>query len=183
MCFSGECEKLQIQNVGVGEAGVVEVARSHWADAVVPCSAGSGDVDAAFGGALARAAVVIRGDDGGRPLAEHALGDSRQRLPRAAGDQRDESALMICVERPGFEAVAHLLRELAIRLERRIEFPVDLADHAVARAFRDALRQQAFDLRFDRVEDVVDRGGVGRVEEFDLGSARTGGSSLRSFGV
>ncbi len=50
--------RLQIQNVGIGEAGVVDVARSHRTRTVVPCPARSGDIDAALGGTLARAAHV-----------------------------------------------------------------------------------------------------------------------------
>src|SRR5579863_2960 len=106
----------------------------------------AGDIDAAFGGALAVAAVVVRGDHGGGPLAEDALGDAGQSLAGAPSDERDERALMVCVERAGAEGFAHLLRELAVRAERGIELAINFADHAVAGAFRDALGQEALNL-------------------------------------
>ena len=89
---------LQIQNVGIGHAAVVDVARSHRARTVAARAAGAGDVHAAFGGMLAGAAIVIGGDNRRGPLAEDALGDARQRLARAAGDERDERALMFGIQ-------------------------------------------------------------------------------------
>jgi hypothetical protein len=55
--------ELQIQDVGVAEAGVVKVAGGHRAAAVVPCPDGAGDIDAAFGDAVAGASGEQR-DDG-----------------------------------------------------------------------------------------------------------------------
>ena len=65
---------LQIEDVGVGHAGVVDAAGGGGA-AGAGGAACAGDVDAALGGVLACAAVVVGGDDGGRPLIEDAFGD------------------------------------------------------------------------------------------------------------
>jgi hypothetical protein len=73
------------------------------------------------------------------------------------------------IERAGAECVAQLRGELRIRAEARIEFTIDFADDARARIFRDAFGEQALDLRFDRGDDAFDGGGVGGVEEGELG--------------
>src|SRR5271163_4268684 len=103
---------LQIQNIGIGHAAVVNVARSHGARSVAAVAAGAGDVHAMLGGALAGAAIVVGGDEGRGPFVEDALGDAGQRLARSAGDERNQRELMIGVERAGAEGVARLLREL-----------------------------------------------------------------------
>ena len=72
-----------------------------------------------------------------------------------------------------------MLAELAIRPQGGVEFAINFADYAIARGFRNAFGQEAFDLRFDGVEDAFDRGGVGGVEEFGLGGGGGAGRGRR----
>ncbi len=86
-----------------------------------------------------RAAIVIGGD-----IVE-SIRQTRLATPaapaRAAGDERDERALMVGIQCTGAESFAHLLRELAIRSQGGIQLAIDFADHAITRGFRDAFRQ------------------------------------------
>src|SRR5579872_5568939 len=111
--------ELEIQDVGVGHARIVDVAWPERTPAVVPCPARSGDVHAALSGALPGSTVMIRRDDCRGPFVEHALGNARQGLTRAARNQRDDCALMVRVERARTERFPHLLRELPIRTQSR----------------------------------------------------------------
>ena len=94
----GLAAALQIQNIGVGHAAVVNLARCHGATPIVRGAACSSDVHAPFSGSLARAPLLVCSHKRGSPFIQDALGDSRQRLPCAAGDQRDYCALVIRIE-------------------------------------------------------------------------------------
>ena len=62
-------------------------------------------------------------------------GDSLVGLARAARDERYDGAPVVRVERARAKRFAYLLRELPIGTQRRIEFAVDFADHAISRGF------------------------------------------------
>jgi hypothetical protein len=77
---------LQIQNVGVGHASLIYFARTDRVASFVSGTAGSANIHAAFGGALAFAALLVRRDICCNPFIEHALGNCRQSLTRASGN-------------------------------------------------------------------------------------------------
>ena len=164
-------ESLQIQNVGVGEALVVDVARRERLAIDAVGGRGAGDVHALRGGFVARQAFAIRADDASGPFADDALGDRGQRLLGAASDERDDGALMRSVAGAALKRVAELLAELAIGAQRRVDFAINFADDSRARGRWNVFGQEMLDLRLNRADDLLHRSGVGGMEESDFRGA------------
>ena len=66
---------------------------------------------------------------------EYSFCNSRQCLPRAARDKRDNCALVLRVQRARTECVAHLFGKLAIRAQGVIKFTVNFSHHAIPGIF------------------------------------------------